>query len=166
MPLLFQADQTPYRDLTLPSVVSLDAERVESWGRVWFRFSVGASDENVVSRAWLLYSQGGDWHATTLKFAGDAAAIGGGGRFDPFSGIASALDRSVPRVTCVVEVVDAYGNVLSSQPLELALDWVPYVFMGGLLVVATGIAGLASRLVRKRRSRVEVHLPCLYDETT
>lgn len=142
IPRKYNLDNSIYRDLTSPIINNVEYVQIEETSEIEVKINFFAEDDNSIHKIRVVYSQGFGWRAKQMyTFENGEFTV----EIKDLENVDSSLDF-------FIEATDIYGNIISTLLSTLVIrgTLIPYIAIGGLIVLSLGLAGVAT-IFHKRR---------------
>jgi len=142
IPRKYNPDNSIYRDLTSPTINNIEYFQTEETSGIEVRINFFAEDDNSIHKIRVVYSQGFGWRAKQMyTFENGEFTVD----IKDLENVQSSFDF-------FIEATDIYGNIISTlfSSLLIHSTIIPYIAIGGLIVLSLGLAGVVS-IFNKRR---------------
>lgn len=143
LPRKHYANQLVYQDLLQPSILNANVKQSFKTPNIELQINVQATDNNIINKIRVVFSQNSGWRAQTLYSMEDQ---------DNFSIVITDLKNINSIVTLFIEVSDIYGNTATMilMPVRIiAYELIPYLIVGAIVGFSIGIASVSSILYKK-----------------
>ncbi|QEE16955.1 MG2 domain-containing protein [Promethearchaeum syntrophicum] len=138
IPRKFYANDSMYLDHVLPEISEIKSIQNHDYDEIQINLDIAAFDNNPIQKIRVVFSQNGGWRAkTTYSREND----------ENFSITLSNFENVDSEVDYFIEIIDIYGNIISSNMLSIKVysTLAPYLTIALLIGISIGLASVVSK---------------------
>jgi len=143
IPRKFYANDTMYQDRVLPEISEIKSIQNHDFNEIQVNLDIAAIDDNQIQKIRVVFSQNSGWRAKTIYSREN---------HENFSMVLSDFENVDSEVEYYIEIVDIYGNIISSDMLSIRIfsTLAPYLTIAVIIGISIGLASVVSLKYNKK----------------
>ena len=149
IPRKFYANDSMYLDHVLPEISDIKTIQNHDYDEIQVKLDIDAIDDNQIQKIRVVFSQNSGWRAKIIYLREN---------HDKFSIILSDFENVDSDVNYYIEIIDIYGNIISSNMLSIRVysTLAPYLTIAVLIGISIGLASIVSLKFKKKMENQQV----------